>query len=234
MDKVKEKSPNLPPEEIFQIARPDGIKIWEEKIKQACSNKLKSGYNLIILDKVMNSKKFLTSFFRKYPCKNFKKKLYAIFPEDTGYFTFGNKKTVPFSASLILNICHRIIFRNDHDTVVGPPENRLFLALSFILLYKNVKDILKAKVKDAKFDKCYRVSFHQEIEGAEIPEEFLDSLSQAMCGIKPFSFGEQKCKELAKMFLDKEKVDKLKPIINFAKSEDQLNSAKAIVSTFGL
>lgn len=233
IDQLKAETPGLPSQEYFDKSRPGALKLWGDVIKEACED-LKPGYNMIVLDKVVNPKKFLHQFYKKNPCEGYKKKMIAVVPEDTGFFRISHRSTVPFSASMILNVCHRILFRDNHETIFGNPGHRIFLALSFILLYKNTKDILKAKQDEGPIDRFYRVSFHQEIEDVEIPDKYLDCLQKTLKGMKPFQKGEEGCDELAKLLMGEPKVNELEHLLNFARNEDQLESARQILSGFGV
>ena len=231
IDQIKEEKPNLSAEEYFQLSRPRSMKLWKNLIKDAFDS-LKPGHNLIILDRVRNPPEFTKNIFENYPCPSYRKRLFAIIPEDTGKFFYGDKHFVPLSPSLIINVCHRILFRESHETIFGEPGHRIHLALSFVLLFEDVENIEQSMKELGPFEKFFQVSFHQEME-KNIPSVFLEQLKRAMEETQPFQEVQPASEDLSKLFMDKEKITELEPILNFARNEDQKNAALKILDQFG-
>jgi len=145
----------------------------------------------------------------------------GLYPWVESYFNFTDGSSVPFSASLILNICHRIINRESHETVSGEDTKKLFLALSFVLLYKNVNYIEKVKANDCKYHSWHTLNFGVGVspyavkngESIEIPNRWLVILERTLKGIVAFRDGEQNCNELAQML--RTDCSDLSPFIGF-------------------
>lgn len=105
-----------------------------------------------------------------------------------------------------------MVVREEHQTIIGADKNRIFLVLSFVLLYKNVRDIIAVKSKEFNFKNFIEIPFHGHSERVEegeetpddiIPESFKECLNQTLSKIrKPFQEGEDFCQNLAEMIRD--------------------------------
>ena len=107
---------------------------------------MKNGKNIIVLDKVMNGGKFLQGLNKTFK-PNCPSRLLAIIPKDSAPFQYSYHGVVPFSQSLIINVCDRIISRDSHQTVSGSDSKKLFLALSFVKLYNGMKSLEEKKAE---------------------------------------------------------------------------------------
>lgn len=164
---------------------------------------MSEGKHLIVLDKVMKPC-FIKSLKTKFPTNLHEVKLAAIYPDDNDKFFVSNRIFVPFSAALLINICSRILNRKNHPTMVGDSAQLVNIALSFPLLYKNLKDIKKAYSKHASFDLFLAVPFHKKIDEDKFPCELIDCLKTTMQSVVPFTDDAvHECWNLVDYFEDK-------------------------------
>ena len=94
----------------------------------------------------MNGGKFLQGINKTFK-PNCPTRLVAIIPKDSGLYQYSYHGVVPFSQSLIINVCDRIINRDTHQTVSGSDCKKLFLGLSFVKLYNGMKSLEEKKAE---------------------------------------------------------------------------------------
>lgn len=174
IDNFQFTNPSVSRNECVERCREATNKIFEGQI-DAAIGKLKFGYNLVVLDKnsVPNDLLRRIKSSSKLP-GSFKTDFVCILPESKGHFRFGSKKhSVPFSASLILNLCVRVMLRISHPTIkqTQPNSEKIFLVLSFVLRFKNIKHIQKEiqkKLAGAVSVSYFKVPFCSEVRDEKI------------------------------------------------------------------
>jgi len=186
-----------------------------------------SGRHLIILDKVINPK-YVKSMSNEYNIpKSTKTRYIAICPlcsENKGRFYFTNTKFIPFSVGLILNICHRMITRENHPTMkIKDSSERLSAVLSFPLLYTGVKDIKSEFSKHANFDKFIEVPFHRPLDEDNIPPEIVEALKSALRNP-----GIEELGSLSLLLEDEEEQKLYLPLLGYGDSEQQSLAVRQI------
>lgn|SRR3990167_1289176 len=227
----KEKNPETKGEDILNKCRKDINKLFENTIAGHVG-KMKPGRNIIVLDKVMNGGKFLQdinkTFLVKVPTK-----LVAIIPWTPSSFQYSFHGTVPFSESLILNVCHRIMVRDTHQTVEGSGSKKLWIALSFVKLYNGLKSLTE-KQAEGGIEKFVDISFHQETEHTikEIPPKFTELVKKTLKELKSFQGDEQVCQELANYLEDPATQQSLKPALAFGDAAQQKAKVLEIIGFF--
>lgn len=204
----QEQNPEAGYDEAFEKTRKLTNKLFDEEIKTFTDN-LNPGKNIVLLDKVMHGKRFLSSIQKFFPTPNHRVRIFALHPLDYEHFNITDKVSIPFSASLILNLCYRTISRGEHLTVTGDDKKKIFLTLSFSLLYKNIRDLEKAKAGECNFAAFYPVSFHKFTEEKELPDEYVQALRTVMRKIKAFNEGEALCQDIVDLLRDEEAFSKL-------------------------
>ena len=196
IDGIKQKNPTISDDAAFEQSRKPAIKLFETTIEKSISS-MKKGNNIIVLDKVMNGGKFLQTLNKTFNpgCST---KLVAIIPKSEEPFQYSNYSTVPFSLPLIINVCHRIVKRSDHQTVTGSDSKKLFLALSFVKLYNNMKH-LSEKKEEGGIDEFVELSFHKEDpqSASNLPGNLVNLFKSTIKSIKPFQGSDEVCTELA-------------------------------------
>jgi len=224
---------NLSEEVMFKKCKSGSKKLFFDQIF-ACIGKLKPGNNILILDKVMNSGVDINIIADSIPME-YAYEFAAIFPKTTNIgFKYGSKK-VPFSASLITNICFRSLNRKEHPVIIGTDERKLLITLSFVKLYENIKDMRRDKGKEAEYEYMFDVPFTPEVPEKLIPVELLDLLEDTLSRItKPFGSSPDICEDLVDLLLDKEFCKKLidSGIIGFPALKEQQKSIDSILSIF--
>ena len=204
-----------------------------ERYIEAFLTSVKPGRNLLVLDKVSHSQRFFKNLQKKF--SNISLKLIALYPKNHNErFKISSRKSLPFSLSLILNICARMLNRQNHATVPENASERLHLALSFFLMYKNVQNIPQAKQKDGEFWEFYGVPFHRFSPRDNIPGRFGDLLRKILGKLKMFDEGDKAglglCEELAGVLGDGELEQS--GCLGYAKEEDWEQLVHKIVDQF--
>lgn len=224
----QEKNPDATFDEAFEATRKRTNHIFEAEIKKFTKN-INPGRSVILLDKVMNGKRFLSNIQKFFPTPDHEVKIIALYPEDFEQFEINNRTFVPFSASLILNLCNRSIKREEHLTVTGEDKKKIHLMLSFCLLYKNIKSIPAVKASDTHFHAFYPVSFHKFQEEEKLPNEFIDTLRSVLGKVKAFQEGEDECQKLVDLFNDNEKFGELKELLGYGDSAQWAKVIREII-----
>ena len=229
IDGLLAKNPALSRQQAFDQSRKQAAKLFEASVGKAVAA-LKSGNNVIVLDKVMNSDKFLAGINKCFgvSCTS---RLVAVVPKSEGPFYFS-KSFVPFSFLLIANVCHRIVSRKTHQTIDGSDEKKLFLGLSFVKLYNNVKSFAE-KQEAAGIDEFLEVSFHKEdpLAGEAIPADFLALLKSTLRQVRPFQGDEGVCADLA-AYLQSESFKPVLAVLGFGETAQQEERVKEIIGMF--
>ena len=121
-------------------------------------------------------------------------------------------------------------------TIEMQNTKKIFLALSFPLLYKGTRDIEGAKMREGPFEEFFQVPFHQEVDDKNIPQEIKDCLDMTLSEVVPFRGDDLVCEELVKILRDEKIIDELKEngILNFPKENEQEEILRNIVSRFGI
>ena len=158
MDAFLKKKPDATEDDAFSSTKKQAVNIFNKGIK-AVVNTLKDGPALLFLDKVMHGGRFLGGFKKSFPSETHEIRMVAVYPWSDFRFKIAPNTSVPFNASLILNVAHRMVSREAHDTVSGSATKKIFLALSFVLLYKNVRNIEKIKARDCDYHSFHTLNF---------------------------------------------------------------------------
>lgn len=227
----QEKNPDASYDEAFQKTRKLTNKIFDEEILNFTKN-LNPGKTMILLDKVMHGKRFLSSIQKNFPTPTHEVKIFALYPQDYEQFKISQRLSIPFSASLILNLCHRTISREDHLTVSGTEIDKIHLTLSFCLLYRNIQNMENAKRRDATFESFHEVSFHPFVEEEKLPEEYVEVLRNVMKKIKAFNDGKEDCQEIVDILKDEEKFSELEEFLGFGDAEQWDKVISKIFDTY--
>lgn len=192
VDKYESEHPKKSRDECIVECKSETNKIFENGIFEAIS-KVKPGFNIIFLDKNRLSNKLLFDLNKsKQIPHSYKTQFIAILPKSSNFYTFGpSKKTVPFSASLILNLCLRVVLREGHATIKEDEStaHKVWLALSFVLLYKNIKSIQREcekKLNGNLAPSFYQIPFCREIPEDKLEPSMLTLLSRTLSEMTPF------------------------------------------------
>lgn len=199
---MKKRNKDLPLQKAIQASKGAAKAYYKEDITRAIK-RLRRGKNLIILDKNDDSP-FAINKLYNMPPKRYGVRTIAVVPDDNSNFKFSGQRIVPYSASLILNVCDRVLNRKDHQTLNGSPESKLMVTLSFVLLNEGVKDITEKKREEVDLDGVVRVPFHRFSSIKSISKDIFDVLSETMDAIRPFKGNGEECEELAKMLTNTE------------------------------
>ena len=231
MDKMMAKDSSLTQNQAFDKSRKEAGKLFEDTIAKAVRD-MKSGNNIIVLDKVMNGGKFLKGLDSTFKpgCPT---KLVALIPK-TDKFQYSYHGVVPFSQSLIVNVLHRIINRADHQTVDGTDGKKAFLALSFVKLYNGMKSVTEKK-QEGGIDEFFDISFSTD-ESPEkektIPTQFTELLKKTLKEIKAFQSNPEDCADLAEYVKRPEFVTDMKEVLGFGNSDQQKTQINKIIALF--
>lgn len=235
MNELAQEHPDWDHQKLYEKSRKKAQILFEttlmDLVKQA-----QPGKNFIFLDKVRHSDKFLKKMKKKYKKQGFRSKIVAVYPECESFTQFGTKKkNVPFSLSLILNICDRIIKRKNHETVTGDPVSKVFIAMSFVLLYKNVKSIPAVKKNDADFYSFFGMPFVEDVDENEYPEHVVECLKNTLNSMSPFHKGKKNCEEICEVLGDEELNKDLEErgLLSWPAWEKQERVIKDILECFG-
>lgn len=234
MDAYLKANPQHDEETAFTKSKKQGITIFNNNIKKVIKE-LESGPALLFLDKVMHGGRFLKGFKKSFPSSTHEIRMIAVYPWTDSRFIVNKGFNVPFSASLILNVCHRMLNRDAHETVSGSIKKKLFLALSFVMLYKNIRSIEKLKSKDCDYHSFHTLNFGVGVppfttsnhKSDEIPVRWLHILRQTLSGIVPFREGEENCQEMAEMLVND--CEDLKPFIGYVPDTEIYSEVSGLV-----
>ena len=231
IDKLMAKNKNLTHDEAFDASRKETIKLFEDTIDGAV-NKMEPGRNIIVLDKVMNGGKFLQNLNKTFrpSCST---RLLALIPQE-GKFQYSYHGVVPFNQGLIINVLHRILSREEHQTVTGSDAKKAFLALSFVKLY-NGNSSLTEKKEEGRIDDFVEISFappFTDDKEQTVPGDFTALLKKTLKDIKPFQGDPEVCAEIAAYVKREEFKTEFKEVLGFGDAEQQKTQIKAIFKKF--
>ena len=229
--KYKARNPGVSTSEAMKKCRKDTIKLFESKISKLV-DQLKPGKNIIVLDKVMNGGKFLQDINKTFTVKC-PTKLVAIIPWTPSAFQYSYHGMVPFSEPLILNVCHRILSRAEHQTVEGSASKKLWIGLSFVKLYNGLKSLTE-KQAEGGIEQFVDISFHQESEETlkSIPPKFTELIKKTLKELRAFQGEETVCNELASYLQEPETQEALKPLLAFGDAAQQKTKILEIIKIF--
>jgi hypothetical protein len=231
VDKLMAENKSLTQEQAFDKTRKESVKLFEDRIDEAVKG-MSNGKNIIVLDKVMNGGKFLQNINKTFqPCCA--TKMVAIVPEH-GTFLYSYHGVVPFSQGLIINVLHRILNREEHQTVSGTDAKKAFLALSFVKLYNGVKSLTEKK-DEGKIDEFVEVNFATSFTPEKeqtVPPEFTQLLKKTLKELKPFQGDNQVCAEIAAYVMQESFATDFKEVLGFGDAEIQKKQINSIINMF--
>ena len=232
----KQKNQNLNFEKALDLSKNKTRTRFVSEVTEAAKH-LDAPKNIIILDKVTNSPKDLEQFKKKFP--RFGTKFIAIVPKDSETFEIDEQTMVPFSATMILNLCYRALVRKNHtfqNTNDSSQSKKLLIILSFFKLYENISNVEKAKSREFDFDEFVKVPFHKPVEDelTKIDSELLEEMSQALEKIKIFRGDGRECDKLVSLLSDKKIVKELEDqgLLSFPDTEEQRKAVLEILDCF--
>ena len=235
IDKEKERNPDIDHQEAMNNSRKMAMHFFNEMVKEAVDT-MKSGRNIIIIEKANNSPAFLANL-NKYFKPMCRTKLVAIIPKEEGVFEYhpGNKYVVPFSQGLIANSLYRSIQRGDHTTMQGNSLKKIFLSLSFIKMYDGLRSV-KEKKKERIVDEFFEISFIPPFNSDKekiIPKEFTLLLKKSLRDMpEPFKGDMDICKTLADYVSQEDFEKDFGDIIGLAINEEQYAQIKEFFKIF--
>lgn len=231
MDRLMANDSKLTKNQAFEKGKKEAIKVFESSIADAVHD-MKPGYNIIVLDKVMNGGKFLKGLDSTFKpgCPS---KLVALIPK-SHHFQYSYHGMVPFSQMLMVNVLHRILNRADHQTVEGSDGKKAFLALSFVKLYNGMKSVTE-KQSEGGIDEFVELSFSPDDTAdkeATIPQEFTALLKKTLKGLKAFQSDPEECAEIAAYVKRPEFAGDMKEVLGFGDSGQQKTQITKIIKMF--
>jgi len=230
MDAEMEKDPTLTRKSSYDKTRKESTIIFEKSIQKAVEE-LKDGYNIIVLDKVINSTEFLKNINSQFnvTCPT---RLVALIPWSPHAFNYSESGLVPFSDLLLINICYRILKRTHHQTVEGPDAKKLKIALSFVKLYD---DLIHPSHKQGEevVEKFYEIPFHEEKgEGGKmLPTRLVEVLKRTLSELKAFQEDNSVCQELVDVLNDAEIKKLAEPLLYYGPDEQQIAVVKKLIAS---
>ena len=195
-----------------EISANDAIKKFREQVNanlfagiHSAAQNAKKGKNLIILDKAKSMKKLFSQLPELVQKEGFESRIVALYPQSSEFLKIDQNDFVPFSASLVINICDRVIKRQGHLTLNGENHYRVYIVLSFILLYKNIKSIPGHFSGDTDYYAFIGIPFDEEKPLEAIPAELVEKLRKCFLGIRPFqSYDLEVCDDFCRLLTDSE------------------------------
>lgn len=152
----------LHPQERFQDIY---MRIYDQVEKTFCDaaltamQSLRPGKNILILDDAWANAALIKQLLQPGLAPGHEKRTVCVYPKVSQSNFHGE---VPFSLQFILNVCHRVVHRTDHETMVYDDVKKVQIVLSFIKLYTGVKSIPEKFQTDFSTQDFFPLEFHQE------------------------------------------------------------------------
>jgi len=188
------------------------------------------GHHVVVLDKVLNSPLDLKKIQAESAMEDWVIQMLAIYPENNGNCFQFPGGSVPFSSSLLWNLFNRSLHRGEHLTLNGDDSHILFICMSFVLLYKNMRSIAGAKKRDADFTALIPIKFHHEIPKSAAPQDLIEAIQEALANVKPFNSGQEFCEGLAAILRDESRKDEMDEIMSYPTKEELNEGMDTVLS----
>jgi hypothetical protein len=232
LDAYQKANPSVPFQDIYMTIYSNIIEIFINEVMRALAS-LKPGRNIVIIDDAWADKDLMQRILKPEVAPEFEKKLICVYPKMSSHVLYPD---LPFSPQFILNLCHRVIGRKNHETMIYDDLKKVQIVLSFIKLYHGIQDIPSKFREETKFHEFFPVEFHQEshehhLADAELPPLIEKIYSQmSLCFQKmgapfetPFIQGKEEVEkliELIQLLDDPESASEITPYINFGRKTE--------------
>jgi hypothetical protein len=160
MDAFAKQNPEVRFQDIYMMIYDNVEKAFCDAATCAMEN-LRPGKNILILDDAWANSKLIKQLNQPTVAVNYEKRTMCVFPKVSQTNFHGD---IPFSLQFILNVCHRVVHRTDHETMVYDDVKKVQIVLSFIKLYTGVKSIPDKFQSDFNAQDFFPLEFHQESE----------------------------------------------------------------------
>ena len=167
MDAFAQQHPDVRFQDIYMTIYDQVEKAFCDAATCAMDN-LRPGKNILILDDAWANSKLIKQLSQPTIAVGHEKRTMCVYPKVSPANYHGE---VPFSLQFILNVCHRVVHRTDHETMVYDDVKKVQIVLSFIKLYTGVKSIPDKFQADFSLQDFFPLEFHQESQVHHASEE---------------------------------------------------------------
>ena len=159
MNSYHSKNPDTPFEDIYMNIYPQVESAFYSAAKFSLES-VRPGKNIILLDDAWANSKLVNELLSQKTPHPTEKKVICVYPRIEQQNLY---KDLPFSLQFILNVCHRVVLRSDHETMVYNDSKKVQIVLSFIKLYAGSPDIPKKFLSEySAVHEFSPIEFHQE------------------------------------------------------------------------
>lgn len=228
MDAFHIQNPHIPYTDIFMTIYSQVEQAFKDEIFKVLNN-LRDGKNILVIDDAWANSKIMENISNAEVATGFSKRVVCVYPKISQNLFH---QQLPFSLQFVLNICHRVLDRKAHDTMIYDDLKKVQIVLSFCMLYNGIGDIPTRFREESTAQEFFPVEFHQENshENDEMPNLVRELYDQtALCFDKlgapfetPFVQGREEVQKLVDLLkkLDKETTPGLNPYINFGRKSE--------------
>lgn len=228
MDVFHIQNPSVPFTDIFMTIYGQIEQAFNNEIFKALDN-LHPGKNIVVIDDAWANAKIMATISNPEVAPNFNKRVICVYPKISQNHYHQD---LPFSLQFVLNICHRVLDRKSHETMVYDDIKKVQIVLSFCKLYNGIGDIPTRFQEESTAHEFCPVEFHQESshESHEMPESVKDLYHQtALCFEKlgapfetPFVQGKEEVEKLVELIkqLEVDCSTTLQPYLNFGRKSE--------------
>jgi hypothetical protein len=231
MDAYAKQHPEVRFQDIYMRILDQIEKAFADGAFSAMQN-LRPGKNILILDDAWANSKLIKQLTQPTLAASHEKRTMCIYPKISQNNLHGD---VPFSLQFILNVCHRVVHRTDHETMVYDDVKKVQIVLSFIKLYTGTKSIPEKFQSDFNAQDFCPLEFHQESQvhhaSQEAPEFVRRIYAQLELCIErlgvpfetPFIQGKPEVEKLVELIQQIDTADEasgISPFINFGRKSE--------------
>lgn len=191
--KYKEEHPEVTDREKIWFDNCQEITaLFHQRILELVKSSAK-GRNLLVIDEARIDANLLKKISTPGLIESHSVEVIALYPKNSEKFEFSSNRFIPFSSTLMLNLCHRSLNRDGHETMNYSDAKTLQIVLSFTLLYEGTQDFVTSFKKEARYSRMIEVPFlsdaSQQLKNPHVFEKFVDLLEKAYQSIKaPFEY----------------------------------------------
>lgn len=228
MDVFHKQNPDVPFTDIFMTIFPQILATFKSEIFRALAN-LKPGKNILVIDDAWTDATIMAGISSPDTAPGYSKRVICVYPKISEQHFHDN---LPFSLQFIVNICHRVVTRPAHDTMVYDDVKKVQIVLSFVKLYAGISHIPTRFQQESAAYEFYPVEFHQEADHSDthVPELVSKLYTQtALCFERlgapfetPFVQGRSEVERLVSLLaqLDRDSNPALHPFLNFGRKAE--------------